>query len=419
MKKVLIMSVGIGSGIESALYWSIDHHNPNYVVFIATKASEATLERTVNGKKIKDIVENTCLTLENENDIVASYESIKKIVEDLLEKGYSPSEIYVDFTTGTKVMSAALAIAALMYNLHSLTYVYGQRDKNGRVISGTEMVMDLKPLKIILDIKEKRDIPAYFNVYQFNACLETLKELKAHERIFSHEELERINELENLITGFQEWDRFSHKQAKEILSKVKKINLEKQIAFLDDLIKKRNSLSKRSPELKGKIPTHHLIVDLFSNAERRAEEGNYDDAVARLYRVIEMICQFVLLNEFKIDSSNVDIEKLRERLSKDQIEEYRRKMDEKGKIKLGLEEDIKLIIKLDPKNQISQLYSEVEDDSKKCLSFRNNSILAHGFEPVHKEEYEKFRQLVIKFIDKIIPNYKEMLEKSGFIKMKQ
>jgi CRISPR-associated protein (TIGR02710 family) len=419
MKKVLIMSVGIGRGIESALYKSMKEHNPNYVVFITTKESEATLERMVNGKRIKDMVENTCLTIEDEKDIESSYKSIKNLVEDLLEKGYSPSEIYVDFTTGTKVMSAALASVALMYNLSSLTYVYGQRDENGRVISGTEKIMSLEPLRIILDIKEKKDIPAYFDVYQFNACLETLKELKAHERIFSHKELERINELENLIIGFQEWDRFNHKQAKEILSKVKKFKLEKQIGFLDELIEERKSLSKKFPELKGKIPTHHLIVDLFSNAERRAEEGNYDDAVARLYRVIEMICQFVLLNEFKIDSSNVDIDKLKDRLSKDQIEEYQRKMDEEGKVKLGLKEDLDLIIKLDPKNQISQLCSEVEDDLKECLSFRNNSILAHGFDPVHKDEYEKFQQLVIKFIDKIIPNYKEMLEKSRFIKINQ
>ncbi|MEM3383576.1 MAG: TIGR02710 family CRISPR-associated CARF protein [Nitrososphaerales archaeon] len=411
------MSVGIGSGIESALYKSIKHHHPDHVVFITTKASEATLERIVDGKKIKDIVENTCLTLEDENDIIASYNFIKNTVKDLLEKGYSPSEIYIDFTTGTKVMSAALAAAALMYNLSSLTYVYGQRDKNGRVISGTERIMALEPLKIILDIKEKKDIPTYFNVYQFNACLETLKELKAHERIFSPEELERINEFENLIIGFQEWDRFDHEQAKERLSKVKKFNLKNQLDFLDRLIMEKISLSKKFPELKGKIPTTHLIVDLLANAERRADEGNYDDAVARLYRIIEMIGQFILLNEFKIDSSNVDIEKLKEKLSKDQIEKYQRKKDEEGKIKLGLKEDFELISELDPNNRISKLYSELKDDLKKCLRFRNCSILAHGFNPIHKDEYEEFHQIVIKLIDEFIPNYEEMLENSKFIKI--
>lgn len=411
------MSVGVGRGIENALYKSIDNHHPDYVVFITTKASKATLERTIDGKRIKDIVHHNCSTIEDENDIEASYNIVKNIIEDLLEKGYSPSEIYVDFTTGTKAMSAALAAATLMYNLRSLTYVYGQRDENGRVISGTEKIISLEPLKINLDIKEKKEIPTYFNVYQFNACLETIKGLKAYEKIFSNKERERINEFENLIIGFQEWDRFNHKQAKERLSEVKKFNLEKQINFLNSLITEKISLSKKFPELKGKIPTDHLIIDLLANAERRAEEGNYDDAVARLYRVIEMIGQFVLLNKFKINSSDLDIEKLKERLSKDQIERYKRKMDEDGKIKLGLKEDFDLILELDPNNQISKIYSELKDDLKECLTFRNNSILAHGFEPVHKEEYEKFHQIVIKFLDKLIPNYKEKLADSRFIKI--
>ena len=418
MKKVLIMSVGMGRGIESALHQSIKLHNPHHIVFIATKTSEATLDRTICGKKIRDIVENMCVTLEDGDDIVSSYGIIKKIVEDLLQEGHSPSEIYVDFTTGTKVMSAALAAVAVIYNLSSLTYISGRRDENGRVISGTEKAVTLEPLKIVFDIKEKRDIPAYFNIYQFNTCLEILNEIKAYEKLFSYEELKLINEVENLIIGFQEWDRFDHKQALRRLSEVKRYNLEKQIEFLDNLVAERISLSEKFPELKGKIPTIHLIVDLFSNAERRAEEGNYDDGVARLYRTIEMIGQFILFTKYNINPGHVDIEKLKGKLSTDQIDNYSRKRDEEGKIRLGLKEIFELVVELDPANQTSRLYLEVKDDLKKYLTFRNNSILAHGFEPIDKEKYEKLRQIVIEMMKKMILNLNEMLANSKFIKIK-
>ncbi|MCP8309066.1 MAG: TIGR02710 family CRISPR-associated protein [archaeon] len=419
MKKILIMSVGMGRGIESALYGSIKLHNPDHVVFITTKASEATLDRMIYGKKIRDITKNKCVILENEEDIEASYELMEKVVENLLQEGYSPNDIAVDFTTGTKVMSAALAAVAVIYDLSSLTYVSGQRDENGRVISGTERIMTLEPLKIALDIKERKEIPTYFNIYQFNTCLGVLQKFKTFERVFTSEKRKQINELENIIVGFQEWDRFNHKLARERLFEVKRFNLKKQIEFLDNLIAERISLSKRFPELKGKIPTTHLIVDLFSNAERRAEEGNYDDAVARLYRTIEMIGQFILLTKYNINPGDVDVEKLKEKLSTDQIETYDRKRDEEGKIRLGLKEIFELIVKLDPTNQTSQLYLDLKDDLKKYLGFRNNSILAHGFEPIDKEKYEKLRQIVIKMMEKMISNFDEMLANSKFIKIKQ
>jgi hypothetical protein len=41
----------------------------------------------------------------------------------------------------------------------------------------------------------------------------------------------------------------------------------------------------------GKTPSLTYMLDLFANAERRLHEGKTDDAIVRLYRIIEMIAQ--------------------------------------------------------------------------------------------------------------------------------
>ena len=63
------------------------------------------------------------------------------------------------------------------------------------------------------------------------------------------------------------------------------------------------------------------------------------DAVARLYRTVELIGQYRLRVKFGIDSSNVDVDKLDSRLK----EKYGKIEGKNGKIKLGLAKDYELL----------------------------------------------------------------------------
>jgi len=49
-----------------------------------------------------------------------------------------------------------------------------------------------------------------------------------------------------------------------------------------------------------------LIADILNNARRRMKEGKYDDAMARLYRTVELIAQYRLKMKYEIDTSDVD-----------------------------------------------------------------------------------------------------------------
>ena len=75
--------------------------------------------------------------------------------------------------------------------------------------------------------------------------------------------------------------------------------------------------------------------------EARAVQKHYDDAIARLYRAIELFAQVRLEKEFGYKTGDLKLEQLPEHLH----DEYRCRIRD-GKILLGLVEDYELLLKL-------------------------------------------------------------------------
>ena len=66
------------------------------------------------------------------------------------------------------------------------------------------------------------------------------------------------------------------------------------------------SYSKQKPEDTDFIKNSaHLIFDLIVNAKRKAAQGRFDDATARLYRAVEAIAQYRLQKKYKTESGKV------------------------------------------------------------------------------------------------------------------
>lgn len=406
MKKALIVTVGISENVENAIFKSLTHHNPGIVLFLVSKASKSTLERSIGDKKIVDLYPHRIYEVEEE-DISGVYFRCKEAIDELLKNGFDSSEIYVDFTSGTKVMSAVLASLALLYGLASLTYVTGKRDQNGKVIRGSEIVLGLRPLDILLDM-EMRKVIEFITIYQYKAALQIITRIKEYGVLFDEEKQKRIEELEHLIRGMQSWDLFDHKTALEELKKLDS-RLNEQIEWLKSLRDEIVMHAKKMPELKGKLPTPKLIVDICANADRRAQEGNYDDGIARLYRGIEMVAQYELIRRFKLNPSNIDLDEIGNRRADLKLR-YKSIKESSGIIQLGLLECFELLCELDPDSEIAKIYTAKKEDMKKYLSFRNNSILAHGFEPLDYEKYMRLRALMISIASSCVEELEKRIE---------
>jgi hypothetical protein len=183
-KKVLIMTVGTGAtgaDIAHGLFFSIKDSNPDLLVLIGSQKSFETtlshLRELINKEQIDcEVVENV---IEEINDFEKLHFEYSNIIEELLKKGFALNKISVDYTSGTKAMSAALVSAALSAKVGSILYVYGERGESGRVKSGTERRSSLSPSKIFSKDIFNKAID-YFNSYRYCDCIELLENFEFH-----------------------------------------------------------------------------------------------------------------------------------------------------------------------------------------------------------------------------------------------
>ncbi|NWF89085.1 MAG: TIGR02710 family CRISPR-associated protein [Ignavibacteriaceae bacterium] len=386
MKKVLIMTIGTGAtgaDIAHGLLFSIKDSNPNLLVLIgSTKSFETTLGHLKNmivGESLNtEIIENK---IEEVNDLETLHFEYSKIINELVREGYSINKIAVDYTSGTKAMSAALVSAAIENKVGTISYVYGERGEGGRVKTGTERRNSFSPNKFISkDIFQKA--LELFNSFRYSNCIELLTDHEFHPYYQKQAEL-----LLNLSKMFDAWDKFNFTNAFEIS---KTINL-KELKEFNIKGKFETDYLPLLAKLKEKNLSVKKVFDLIENAIRRASEYKYDDAVARLYRALEMIGQIEFEKEFKCSTSEVNIDKLPEHLREDLLEKYKDKKD--GKVKIPLFCVFEILNEV--QNELGILFKSKIEEIKMILSLRNNSILAHGLIPLSEKDFNKALEITL------------------------
>lgn len=392
MKKALLISLGTGSGVENGIVKSIRTHNPDMIVFIATKESKDTIQRIENILDEK-LPNYKTIIIDNGNDIEKIYKTTIGVIKPLKED----YQVHVDFTSGTKAMSSGISLAAVATECETFTYVEGKRGENGRVITGTERVITLTPTEIFSDNKMRLAVEM-FNNYRFKSCLDIIREVKT--RVFDDDVLKDFKILEKLALAYSSWDKFRHKEAFERLRGINDDRISNNKGFLGIL---SNSEIYR---------TVYILVDLLNNANRRIEEGKYDDAVARLYRAIELIAQIKLLDYGLNDLSGTKfrLDDLKEKGV--ETEKYKKYSDEEEKLKLGLENKYRLLKDLGW-GKADEVYLNNKEING-LLQTRNNSILAHGLEPVEKETAEKLFEYVKRYAREVFQDIDNLMEKATF-----
>ena len=316
--QAMLLSVGAGKGVEDAIAQTIDQNNPSLVAFVVTERSRPILDKAA--QVLRDIYSNEsaalmCETAEQEGrcecisdsdaeDVTMCYQAALRLLDVLRGRGVPPGSVTVDFTGGTKPMSAGLVLAAVHAGCKSLSYVGGlHRDELGRVKRGAGVVRALRPTGILLELVRDRLIKD-FNSWQFAACRNTVEWMKSRVDLSLAPDIEAVGTLADF---YEAWDRFDHARADDLVKQVKEAE---KVWHLDT--KDNRSVVHRLAEAKQK-PTEELlriskdeqpssqdavllVADIYANALRRLQEGRYDDAVARLYRVTELVAILLQAN---------------------------------------------------------------------------------------------------------------------------
>ena len=400
--KAMIISAG---GTPEPLVLTILEHKPDFVCFLASQQSLdliGEVKRQLKEQKHK--LEDHKVICEDVNNLVHCYEKAVECAERVREVCANPDKVVVDYTGGTKTMTAALSIATVGHG-YQFSYVGGEeRTKNGLgvVVSGTEVVETRTSPWQIFAVEERKKIALFISTFQYEAALSTMLQTL---NVLSPGEQELWSGIVETLRGYQAWDNFDHQTALRSLSAgLKKLELcgkfcsERPIQNFIGKVKENfetlNEMNKRTKFFNKMHPI--LIRDLVSNARRRYLQTKYDDAVARLYRVLEMVGQIEFEKLTGCPTSDVDPEKLSESTREEYISRYQSPDD--GKMKLPLNATFRALKELG--HHTGERFYQNEETFKKIMSARNDSILAHGTQHIKKETYEKFAAVIEEhFID--------------------
>ncbi|HRP61806.1 MAG TPA: TIGR02710 family CRISPR-associated CARF protein [Phycisphaerales bacterium] len=389
---LFICSVG---GANEPVVQSLLHWRPAAVRFVVSEQTKPKINEILQACTEHPISSGSYEHVdvddpENLTSAVASLRSLTAHVHRWVKRG-SNYRVVVDFTGGTKCMSAALPLVAHRWPC-KFSYVGGSRrtkDGVGIVESGSERVVQASNPWEMLGYQVVEEAVTVFNQGGYAAAAALLdRAVRATDDPSVKREL---STLKALINAYAAWDRFDHKTAKQ---------------QFDDAIRNRNDLSAIFAEAQPLITqlkrhreqVHQLsqagdlqitwVEDLLQNARRRAAEHRFDDAVARLYRAIEALAQIRLRDKHGVtDTKSVPLDKVPPQLRSQWSARARN-----GSVMLGLRDAYTLLAALNDPLGCDFNRSDLANDEKSPLGARNNSILAHGFQPVGQPVYNHLHQ---------------------------
>ncbi len=378
-ESVLLCTVG---GSPQPILTAIRTGNPDFVCFICSGRDPATRKRgsdvLVDGPPpatLDDTIPGELGLARDRYEVVlvpadglgGAYVEIHKAVMKL--KGRFPNHaLTADYTGGTKSMSAALVCAALDFNDVQLQLVTGERTNLQKVALGTEVPVLAGDSRL----RVSQAIALQLWAWRRFAYGETAVGMDEIRPPPDAPDFGRWVRARALSRAFALWDGFDHAGALR--------ELEPYAAFVT------GSYGWMLPTLRllahGDGPNCEpaRLFDLWLNAERRAAQGRYDDAVARWYRLMEWTAQWRLRTELDVDTADFP----RELLPPDADVAPARD----GKIKIGLWQAWRVV-----EQRCSGVANEfvVEHGAglRDMLDIRNQSMLAHGFRPVSRPDWDR------------------------------
>lgn len=321
-----------------------------------------------------------------ENDADACFRHFEAEIERLRRDGFAQQDIVVDFTRGTKAMSAALVLAAVAHDLPRLRYITGKRDSRGMVTGGTEELRETSPAHA-LAVRRLEAARSLVGGYSFGAALAILPDPDSP---FSALQLALLRHdlaaLRRLVRFLAAWDSLNYREAREIGCP----DPGELPAAWQSLCPNRQTVAwvrrlaaRPSAEDHGALAAwlRPLALDLLANAQRRRQLRHFEDALVRSYRVLELIGQARLFDR-GIDSERVPpdheaVVRTRQRLRKSGSADFGQGRE--GKLTAGRETAARLLKELgDPLAR--ELLSFANRGGTLKTRNRNLSILNHGFE---------------------------------------
>ncbi|MDQ7049062.1 MAG: TIGR02710 family CRISPR-associated CARF protein [Enterobacterales bacterium] len=394
----LICTVG---GSHQPIVKAINELKPKKIYFICSQDGKGTGKKgsyiSVIGKGLvnpsfnpsESNIATLCQLSNNQIEVIkvdpdyleSIYFKILKVIQSIDEN----EDLVADYSGGTKSMSAALALAAVDQGIN-INLVVGARSDHVKVEDGTEESMPVN-IDYLGFTRKFSNICRLWSSYSYSQAL-----LEAQKLPTSHLNKSEKTSFIQLSRAFDAWDKLDYLLASRILnnyrSKIAKHYLA-QLQMIDILVSDNKDKTKS---------TAYLIIDLWNNAKRKSSQGYFDDAVARVYRMLELTAQWILETDKGWRTADLPDEAV--------IPGVNVTINRNGQKQTALLASWQLIgsyAQGDLKIFIDNEMEKVKD----LLNIRNHSLLAHGFDPIYEKDWGKFNNWII---DCFVPMFQRQIK---------
>jgi CRISPR-associated protein (TIGR02710 family) len=385
MEKIKALIVSLDEHVEPVVK-SLRHYRPRFVSFLVSQdAIHAVASVRARAGDLGLSFESQTTLVDEPDNPYECIEKVREAMERVTARGYSGQEMIVDYSGGTKNMSVALALVATNRGV-SFTYAGGARKTGAESEPGVGGRADVWDFGAVADL---RNLMVLFNQNQFRAArsiIDGLVEKGVRNKA-------ALKKMALVVEGYYRWDIFRHGEA---LNAFRKSRLEELLELPSGAVKRfveetRGLLGFLESLANTKKVTRNHVLDLFANAERRFDEGKIDDAVLRLYRLVEMAAQERLLTVHGVDASNAKARAIPQALREELVK--RHKDDRDGRIKLPLMSCYRALNAMG--DDLGKHFVEHEARFRDLLASRNYSYLVHGIVSAKERTYESLRDFVL------------------------
>lgn len=382
-KNVLFLSVG---GSPKPLKTSIVKIKPDRVVFVTSDGSDGTpssrgqIDDLRTTKGFPNDFHNVSVPPDDLDRALA-------LIESALSREVSKAaRVTVDYTGGTKSMTAAMVLAATSHDNVRLQFMVGKRHDLVSVKDRTEQPSEI-PVALVGLSQSFTTVRSLVSRRNFGPALSVLSSV---DRELAKRELKgrvpkawrtKVVQWQRWTEVLDLWDRFDHAKA---IGKIES-GLDRGDSFAQ-WFQEEGVVGRLEKLAHGKKkPTPEIVEDLWLNACRRGDLGLYDDAVARLYRLMEAVVQTHLFVRHGILTKEVPTKII----PKPMLEKYPQWSKNGETVQLALAQSKDLLSNLEEKGNLLELMGY---DIPEWQRQRNSSILAHGFTPLGKEEWKSSKE---------------------------
>ena len=331
----------------------------------------------------------------DENDADRAYAHFDQVLAALLQRA-SPEQIEVDFTRGTKAMSAALVLAATRRAIPGLRYLVGPRDRRGIVEPGFERVHRIPTTTV--DGHRRLDLArALLQRGDFAAVPDVLPDLDhPSASLYADELLATMRAVRAAAHFYAAWDRLDYASAGNVEAGAPPSRdwepvwpTDAMRAWVTDLTHEpdRTDHTAMAAWLRG------LVVDLQANGERRVRAGQHEDALVRAYRTLELIGQMRLFDQ-GLDSGNLDPDRAEVKALQDRLKKRNDAplpVGPGGELQAGRLQVARILKRCG--DGLAQRLLDFKNVSLLKPTLRNTSVLVHGFVARAPDDPQPLRSL--------------------------